>query len=112
MRNPDKEHRNEEDEEYSENTPEINDSIKSKGSKGITEEDVIISLLAKTFSLKVIKAVILSIETYKQDMIEVGSENKKIENLDIWNHFKNMPIQSLFGPNHHLPLFHMDKSFI
>ena len=47
MRNPNKEHKNEEDEEYSENTPEINDSIKSKVIKGITEEDVIINLIAK-----------------------------------------------------------------
>ena len=33
--------------EYSETTPEINDSIKSKISKGITEYDVIINLLAR-----------------------------------------------------------------
>ena len=52
---------------------EINDSIKSKISKGITEGDVIISLLAKNLSLKVIKAVILSIETYKQDILSVGN---------------------------------------
>ena len=58
---------------------EINDSIKSKISKGITEGDVIISLLAKNLSLKVIKAVILSIETYKQDILSVGKHNKKIQ---------------------------------
>ena len=48
MRNLVEEHKNEEDEEYSETNPEINDSIKSKISKGITEKNVIISLLAKT----------------------------------------------------------------
>ena len=62
-----------------ETTPEINDSIKSKIGKGITKEDVIISLLSKDFSLKLIIAVILSIGTYKQNMIEVGNENKKIK---------------------------------
>ena len=46
------EHENEEDEEFSENTPEINDSIKSKISRCITEEYVILNLLAKQFSLK------------------------------------------------------------
>ena len=57
VRNLGKEHENEEYEEYSETTPEINDSIKSKISKVITEEDVTISLLSKTFLLKVVKAV-------------------------------------------------------
>ena len=47
MSNLGEEHGYEEDDEFSENTPEINDSIKSKISKAITEEDVIISLLAK-----------------------------------------------------------------
>ena len=58
-RNLGEEYENEEDEEHSENTPEINDSIKSKISKGIIEEDFMISLLSKNLSLKVIKAVIL-----------------------------------------------------
>ena len=52
MRNLGEEHKNKEDEEYSENTPETNDGIKSKISKDITEEYVIISLLAKHLSLK------------------------------------------------------------
>ena len=52
------EHKNEEDEKLSENNPEKNDSIKSKIRKGITEEDVIDSLLSGHFSLKVIKSVI------------------------------------------------------
>ena len=50
-------------------SPEINYSIKSEISKGITEEYVIISLLAKIFLLKSIKAVIISIDTYEQDTI-------------------------------------------
>ena len=71
MRNLEEEHENKEDEEYSETTTEINDSIQSKISKGIIEEDVIISLLAKYLLLKVIKAVILSIDTYKKDLFSV-----------------------------------------
>ena len=55
------------------------DSIKSKSSEGIAEENVIISLLAKKLSLKVTKAVILSIDTYKRDMIAVGNYNRKIK---------------------------------
>ena len=47
-----KDHKNEEDEEYSETTPELSYSITSKISEGITKEDFIISLLTKTFSLK------------------------------------------------------------
>ena len=58
---------------------EINDSIKSKISKRITEEDVIISLLSKTISLKLIKAVNLSIDTYEKDILSVGNGNKKIQ---------------------------------
>ena len=72
-----KEHENEEDDEVIGNTPEIKDSIKSKINKVITEEDVIISLLAKHFLLKVIEAVILSIDTYEQDILSVGKKNKK-----------------------------------
>ena len=44
-------------------------------------------------------------------MIAVGNENKKI-NKDIWNYCHHMPILSLLGSNHHLPLFHMSKHFI
>ena len=42
-----KEHKNEEDEEFIEDTPEVDDSIKSNISQIITEEDVIIIILAK-----------------------------------------------------------------
>ena len=79
MRNLDEEHENKEDEEYSETNPKINDSIKSKISKCITEEYFIISLLAKEFSLKVISIFILSIDTYEQVTIEVGNNNIKIK---------------------------------
>ena len=71
-----------------------------------------ISLLTKTFSLKVTKAVILSIDTYEQDMIEVGNENKKIYKKDRWDHCNHILMQSLLGNNHRLPLFHISKSFI
>ena len=36
-------------------------------------------MLAKIFLLKVTKAVHLYIDTYEQDMIEFGKENKKIK---------------------------------
>ena len=45
-------------------------------------------------------------------MIEVGNENKKIRNKDRCNYFHNMPMLSLLGENHRLPLFHTDKHFI
>ena len=60
-------------------------------SEGIKEEDVIISLLAKYFLLKVIKAVILYIDTYVKDMIEVENENKNIKNKYKWSHCNNVP---------------------
>ena len=63
------EHENGEDGEFSEKTPEINASIKSKMSKIITEEDVIIYLLTKKNSLKAIQSVISSIDTYEQDIL-------------------------------------------
>ena len=40
-----------------------------------------ISLLAKNFSLKVIKSVLLSIDTYEQDLIAVGYQKKKIKTI-------------------------------
>ena len=58
-------------------TSEINDTNESKTSKDRKEESVISSLLVKKLSLKVIQAVIFSIDTYKQDMIAVGNENQK-----------------------------------
>ena len=45
-------------------------------------------------------------------MIEGGNENKKVLKKYRWNHFDHIPIQSLLGPNHRLPLFHMTKRFI
>ena len=69
MRNLDKEPENEEDEEYSETTAEINDIIKSKIRKGISEDDVVISVLAKKILLKVIKAVIVFIDTFAHAII-------------------------------------------
>ena len=68
-------------------------------------------MLTKTFSLKVIQSVVLSIDTYEQDIISVGNENKKIT-VKKGNNCNNMPILSLLGANHRLPLFHMDKCFI
>ena len=45
-------------------------------------------------------------------MISVGNDNKKIKNKDRWNYFHHMPMLSLLGENHRLPLFHMAKHFI
>ena len=72
MRNLAKENENEEVEEFKEDIFEINDINESKLSKDDTEEAIISSLLAKIFLPKVIKDVIFYINTYKQDMIEVG----------------------------------------
>ena len=49
MRNLAEEYVNEEDEEFKDDTSEINDTNKSKISKGKTEEYVISSLLAKEY---------------------------------------------------------------
>ena len=72
-RNLGDEYKNKKDEEYIETSPVENDKIKSKISEDITEDDFIISL-------KVIKIFILSIDTYEQDMIVVGNQNKKNQN--------------------------------
>ena len=71
MRNLAKEHENEEDEEFKEDTSEINDTNESNIIKLKIEVDVISSLLAKTLSIKVIQAVIVSIDTYEEDIISV-----------------------------------------
>ena len=64
IRNLDKEHEYEQDKEFKSGTSEIKDTNESKLSKDETEESLIISLLAKTILLKVIKAVNFSIYTY------------------------------------------------
>ena len=58
------------------------------------------------------QAVILSIDTCKQDIISVGNKNKKITVKYKWNHCNNMHIISLLGGNHCLPLFNVAKRFI
>ena len=65
MRNLAKEHENEEDEEFKEDTSEINDTNKSKLIKDKTKEGLISSLLDKNVSLKVIQSVILLTATKK-----------------------------------------------
>ena len=107
MRNLAKEHEYQEDGEFKEYFSEINDTNESKIGKDKTKEPLISSLLAKKFSLKVTEAVILSINTYKQDITAVGNEDKKIKNKGRWNYFHHMPMLSLLGANHRLPLFHM-----
>ena len=77
MRKLTKEHENEEDEEFKEDTSEISNTNESKMSKDKTKEFLTRSLLAKKFSLKSSQAVIFSMNTYGQDMIAVGIENKK-----------------------------------
>ena len=82
----------------------INDTNESKISTYKKEEALITRLLDKNVLLKFIQAVIFSINTYKQDMISVGNENKTIKNKDRWNYFHHMPILPLLGDNHRLPL--------
>ena len=69
-------------------------------------------MIAKNISLKVTQAVSFSINNHKQDMISVGKENKKYINKDRWNYFHHIPMLSLLGANHRIPLFHMAKRFI
>ena len=76
VRNLAEENENEDNKELKQDTSEINDTNESKISKGKTEEYVVSSLLAKTFSLKLIQAVIFSIDTYEQDIISVGNKKK------------------------------------
>ena len=45
-------------------------------------------------------------------MISVGNKNEKIKNKDRWNYCHHMPMLSLLGTNHRLPLFHMAKHLI
>ena len=53
--------------------------MNQKLSEDKTKEAIIISLLAKKFLLKVIQAVIFSINIYKQDTISAWNERKKLE---------------------------------
>ena len=45
-------------------------------------------------------------------MIAVGNEKKTINDKDGWNYCHHMPMLSLLGWDHHLPLLHMAKRFI
>ena len=68
-------------------------------------------MLDKHILLKVIQAVIFSIDAYEQDTISVGeyiNKNKKYR----WNYFHNISMLSLLGANYCLHLFHIAKHFI
>ena len=69
-------------------------------------------MLAINFLLKVIQAVILSMNTYEQEIIEVGNDNEKMKNKDTWNYCHHMPIFKLLGANNRLPLINMARIFI
>ena len=73
-RNIDDEQKNEEDDEYIDPPSEKNDIIKSK-----LEEYVRNSLLAKKIPLKLIKAVIFTIDNHEKYILAVGYENKTIK---------------------------------
>ena len=103
---------NEEDDKYIETPSEENYIIKLNISEGILEEDVRNSLSAKTFSRKVIKVVMFTIENHERDKLAVGYQNKKNQTQDRRNHLNPMQIQSLFVSNHCLPLSHMSKHYI
>ena len=62
--------------------------------------------------LKVIKAVVFAIVNYEKNILAVGYQNKNNQDQDKWNNFNHMPMQSLLGTNHRLPLSHMAKSYI
>ena len=90
----------------------INNTNEEKLSKYKTEESLIIRMLDKTLSLKVIQSVIFSINTYEHNMIAVGNKNKNIKNKYRWNYCHHMPILPLLRANHLLPLLHKAKRFI
>ena len=50
--------------------------------------------------------------TYEQEIIEVGNDNEKMKNKDTWNYCHHMPIFKLLGANNRLPLLHRAKLFI
>ena len=79
-----KEHGNEEDEEFKEDTDEISDTDESKIGKGIS------SILAKQISFKVTQVVIFSINNYQQYMISVENKNQTDKNKDRWNYCNHM----------------------
>ena len=54
----------------------MNITNESKISKDKKEEALINCLLAINFSLKVIQALIFSLNTYEKEMIEVGNNNE------------------------------------
>ena len=43
-------------------------------------------------------------------MISVGNQKERKKRQ--WNHFNHMPMQSLMGDYHRLPLLYMAKSYI
>ena len=52
------------------------------------------------------------IDNHEKEILEVGYENKIIENKDKCNQLNIIDIQYLLGTNHRLPLSHMAKSYI
>ena len=49
------------------------------------------------------------IDNHEKEILEVGYENKIIENKDKCNQLNIIDIQYLLGTNHCLPLSHMSK---
>ena len=91
-RNLDDEHKYEEDDEYIETPSEESNIITSKISEGIIEKDVRNSLSSKNVSLKVIKAVMFTIDNHEKDILAVGYQNKTIQTQDKRNHLNIMHI--------------------
>ena len=69
-------------------------------------------MLTINFPIKIIQSTIISVNTYKKKIIEIGNKNEKIKNRDKWNYCHDFPILTLLGDNHRLPLIHMAKCFI
>ena len=76
------------------------------------EEDVIIRLFSNFFALKVIKAVLFTIESHEKDILAVSYDNKTINTQDKWSQLNLMQIKYLIRNNHCLILSHMAKSYI
>ena len=69
-------------------------------------------MLAIYLPLNVIQSITISVNAYKQKMIEIGNENEKIKNKDKWNYCHRMHILLFLGADNCLLVLHMAKLFI
>ena len=69
-------------------------------------------LLAKKIPLKVIKAVLFTVDNHEKDTYHLVTITKQFKHKTKWSQLNLMHVQSILGNNHRLPLSHMDKSYI